>query len=102
MGNICAVCGRTETEAIAEAKAVGLQQQFQAGIYSCCQIARWADEQAWACSTSSGVYDPRGTRSRPLGMRLADHCRSKITGVPRVWNSYKIVIGWWFFAQMLV
>ena len=48
MSNICLVCGRTESEAIADASALGLQQEFQNGIYTCCQIAAWADEQASA------------------------------------------------------
>jgi hypothetical protein len=48
MSNLCLICGRTESEAIADAKALGLQQEFQAGVYTCCQIAEWADEQALA------------------------------------------------------
>jgi hypothetical protein len=48
MSNLCLVCGRTESDAIADAKTLGLQQEFQAGVYTCCQIAEWADEQASA------------------------------------------------------
>jgi hypothetical protein len=48
MSNICVVCGRTESEAIADANALGLRQEFQVGIYTCCQIAEWANEQAAA------------------------------------------------------
>lgn len=48
MSNRCVVCGRTESEAIADANAVGLRQELRFGIYTCCQIAEWADEQAAA------------------------------------------------------
>jgi hypothetical protein len=49
MANICRACGYTECQAIADAKTLGLQQEFESGIYACCQIAEWADEQwrAW-------------------------------------------------------
>lgn len=48
MKNTCTACGRTESEAIADAQSLGLEQDFQNGIYTCCQIAQWADEQSWA------------------------------------------------------
>ena len=48
MSNICGLCGRTESEAMADAKMLGLQQEFGLKIYTCCQIAEWADEQAFA------------------------------------------------------
>jgi hypothetical protein len=49
MRNTCKVCGYNESQVIADAKALGLQQEFERGIYSCCQITEWADEQwlAW-------------------------------------------------------
>lgn len=49
MTRTCATCGRTESQAIAEARAVGLMEEFLHGIHTCCQIAEWADEQlvAW-------------------------------------------------------
>ena len=48
MSNTCPVCGRTEFEAIVDAKAIGLQEEFERGVYTCCQVAEWADEQALA------------------------------------------------------
>jgi len=48
MSNMCAFCGITKSEAIADANALGLRQELQAGIYTCCQIGQWADEQALA------------------------------------------------------
>lgn len=45
----CQCCGCNLFEAIADARALGLEQEFRAGIYTCCEIDRWADEQwhAW-------------------------------------------------------
>ena len=48
MANICKTCGCTESQAIADAKTLGLQQELQGGIYTCCQVAEWANEQWWA------------------------------------------------------
>ena len=48
MNDKCPTCGRSESQVIADAKALGLLQEFQCGIYSCCQISEWADEQWWA------------------------------------------------------
>jgi hypothetical protein len=46
--NTSRTCGHTELEAIADAKTLGLLQEFQSGIYTCCQIAEWAAEQSLA------------------------------------------------------
>lgn len=45
----CRLCGCTESQTIADAKTLGLQRGLQVGLYTCCQIAAWADEQllAW-------------------------------------------------------
>ena len=45
MTDKCTNCGRTESQVIADAKTLGLVQEFQSGVYTCCQIAEWADEQ---------------------------------------------------------
>ncbi|MBV8865836.1 MAG: hypothetical protein JO210_10625 [Acidobacteriaceae bacterium] len=52
--NICSTCGCTKSLALAHAKALGLLQELQHGIYNCCQIATWADEQwlAWFEATN--------------------------------------------------
>jgi hypothetical protein len=44
----CGTCGRTESQAVADAKSVGLEKELESGIYTCCQVALWADEQALA------------------------------------------------------
>lgn len=53
MSDVCLNCGRTRFEAIAEAKTLGLEQELLGGLYTCCQIGEWADEQlmAWLDAT---------------------------------------------------
>ena len=45
----CMNCGRIESQINADAKTLGLLQELQSGVYTCCQISKWADEQwsAW-------------------------------------------------------
>ncbi len=49
MRNTCRGCGASESQAIANAKALGLELELQSGVYTCCQVANWAREQlsAW-------------------------------------------------------
>jgi hypothetical protein len=49
MRYICRTCGYTASQAIADARTLGFQRELQNGVYTCCQIAAWADEQwlAW-------------------------------------------------------
>jgi hypothetical protein len=44
----CGTCGRRESQAVADARSLGLGKELESGIYTCCQIALWADEQALA------------------------------------------------------
>jgi hypothetical protein len=44
MSNVCRTCGSTESQAIADARALGLLKELQNGIYTCCRIVAWADE----------------------------------------------------------
>jgi hypothetical protein len=49
MNKICRICGSRESQTIADARTLGLLKELQSGIYTCCQIVAWADEQwlAW-------------------------------------------------------
>jgi len=49
MNNQCAKCGRMESEIAGDARRLGLLSELQQGLYTCCQISEWADEQlsAW-------------------------------------------------------
>ena len=51
---ICRQCGCTASQAAADASVLGFQDEYQAGVYSCCQVVAWADEQwlAWAEAAS--------------------------------------------------
>lgn len=56
----CAKCERTESQIASDAESLGLMQEFQAGVYTCCEIVAWADEQ------SSAWLDATQEDSRPL------------------------------------
>ena len=53
MAKIHKTCGCTESQVIADAKTLGIQQEFESGIYTCCQVEEWAQEQwsAWVEAT---------------------------------------------------
>jgi hypothetical protein len=57
MTNKCAKCGRTESQTTADAKTLGLLQELQCRVYTCCQITEWADEQwlAWVEATQQNT-----------------------------------------------
>ena len=54
MGPKCNLCGSTDAESLADAKTLGLDEEFRAGVYTCCQIGEWAHEQwtAWFEATT--------------------------------------------------
>jgi hypothetical protein len=44
----CDSCGLTESQALGDAKTLGMAEEFTCGLYTCCQIALWAAEQSLA------------------------------------------------------
>jgi hypothetical protein len=65
----CTICGRSESQVTADAKALGLVQELECGIYSCCQISEWADEQslAWAkAAHEDAIYTEEQDSPRSL------------------------------------
>ena len=62
----CTTCGRSESQILADAKTLGLQQELESGIYTCCQISEWADEQwlAWFEAAHEGAKDADEVTSR--------------------------------------
>ena len=71
MSDACGNCGRTPLEAIAEAKTLGLELEIQGGLYTCCQIADWADEQltAWldaTCDDGKSHVEKAATLYEPI------------------------------------
>jgi hypothetical protein len=54
--NACRFCGCTRALAAADARALGLLEDFLAGVYTCCQVVQWADEQ-WVAWQDAGQQD---------------------------------------------
>jgi 2',3'-cyclic-nucleotide 2'-phosphodiesterase (5'-nucleotidase family) len=54
--NVCRFCGCTESQARADAMVLGLNEEFERGLYSCCQLVTWADEQ-WLAWTEAASED---------------------------------------------
>ena len=67
LNGVCRGCGCNEALALADARAVGFQDEFLAGIYTCCQVVQWADEQ-WVAWQDAAREDGRGPEevTRPL------------------------------------
>jgi hypothetical protein len=67
MSMTCRTCRRSDSQIVADAKALGLLQEFQCGIYTCCQIAEWADEQclAWFEATQEDGKSVDEVKRRP-------------------------------------
>jgi hypothetical protein len=66
---ICRNCGCTTEQAEADAKVLGFQDEFKAGVYRCCQVVSWADEQwlAWAeAAAEDGKCEEEATKPLEL------------------------------------
>jgi hypothetical protein len=71
--NICRFCGCTESQARADAIVLGLNDEFERGLYSCCQLVAWADEQ-WLAWTEAASEDgkPLDKVTMPLEIHEAE------------------------------
>jgi hypothetical protein len=49
IAGLCRHCGCKQVDAAADARALDFEEEFASGIYPCCQMVQWADEQwlAW-------------------------------------------------------
>ncbi len=67
MTTICRQCGCTPSQAAADALVLGFQEEFQASVYSCCQVVAWADEQ-WLAWAEAAAEDgkPETEATKPL------------------------------------
>jgi hypothetical protein len=54
--DLCRRCGCTDSRALADARTLGFQDEFQRRVYTCCQIVGWADEQ-WLAWVEAAVED---------------------------------------------
>ncbi|MBV8553455.1 MAG: hypothetical protein JOY54_19330 [Acidobacteriaceae bacterium] len=70
---ICRRCGCTEAQAAADARVLGFLDEFHAGIYTCCEVVQWADEQ-WLAWRQAGVEDgkPADEVTRPLEVEQSE------------------------------
>jgi len=62
---ICRQCGCTESQAAGDASVLGFEDEFRTGVYSCCQVVAWADEQwlAWAeAAAEDGKSEEEATK----------------------------------------
>ena len=71
--NVCRVCGCTELQVRTAARVLGFNDEFERGLYSCCQLVAWADEQwrAWIGAASKGGKLVDGVR-KPLELNEAE------------------------------
>ena len=67
MSHLCKTCASTESEAVANAKALGLLQELQTGVYTCCQIRQWTREQslAWSEAAQQDGHSADSLTNRP-------------------------------------
>jgi hypothetical protein len=68
---VCRKCGCSTSQAAADALVLGFQEEFQAGIYSCCQVVAWADEQ-WMAWTEAAVEDGRSSEEATKPLEIMD------------------------------
>lgn len=54
------LCRGRQTQAQADAKALGLEQEFEAGVYSRSQLKQWAGEQ-WLVWLEAAAEDRRAS-----------------------------------------
>jgi hypothetical protein len=68
---VCMRCGCKEARAAEDARALGLLEDFLVGIYTCCQIVQWADEQ-WLAWQEAGHEDGKEPEevTRPLEIEM--------------------------------
>ncbi len=68
---ICRKCGCTTPQAAADAFVVGFQNEFEAGVYSCCQVVMWADEQ-WQAWITAAAEDGKSEEEVTKPLEIMD------------------------------
>jgi hypothetical protein len=56
---------------MADAWVIGFQEEFLAGVYSCCQVVTWADEQ-WLAWTEAASEDGRSEAEATKPLEIMD------------------------------
>ena len=64
---LCRNCGCTNAQAAADAFILGFQDELNSGVYSCCQVVTWADEQ-WVAWSEAAEQDGKSREdvTKPL------------------------------------
>ncbi len=67
INGLCRHCGCNQGQAAADARALGFEEEFASGIYTCCQVVQWADEQ-WLAGLDAAEQDGKRAEDvmRPL------------------------------------
>jgi len=67
INRLCRHCGCNQAQAAADARALGLEEEFASGIYTCYQVVQWADEQ-WLAWLNAAEQDGKMAEdvTRPL------------------------------------
>ena len=67
INGLCRHCGCNRAQAAADARALGFEEEFASGIYTCCQVVQWADEQ-WLAWLNAAEQDDKIAEdvTRPL------------------------------------
>ena len=68
INGLCRNCGCDRAQAAADARVLGFEEEFASGIYTCCQVVQWADEQwlAWLNAAEQDGKVAEGDMTRPL------------------------------------
>lgn len=82
INGLCRNCGCDQAQAVADAWVLGFEEEFASGIYTCCQVVQWADEQ-WLAWLNAAEQDGKVAEdvTRPLEIsepaREFAHVRSR-------------------------
>jgi hypothetical protein len=77
MNEICRSCGSTESQIVDDARTLGLLKELQSGIYTCCQIVVWADEQ-WLAWVEAAEEDSKAVDDVTRPLESADGAKQSL------------------------
>lgn len=74
LNGVCRRCGCTAAAAAADAQAIGLSDGFLTGLYTCCQVVQWADEQ-WLAWHEAACEDGKPAEEATIPLELEPDAR---------------------------
>jgi hypothetical protein len=60
-GELLRLCKGRQTQALSDAKALGFEQEFEAGLYTRSQVSQWAGEQ-WLVWLEAAAQDRKSAQ----------------------------------------